>query len=82
MEFFIELIPTLGFPIVAVIALAAFVWRIYKKSEEREEAFQKQIKEYARVNAQAIEALAIFSERLAVIETDVKDIKNIIQEDK
>lgn len=76
MEVWLELITQWGLPMVAVVALSAFVYRLYKKSEEREEILRAQVEKSQEVNAKAIETLAVYSERLTVIEIDIKDIKN------
>lgn len=72
---FTDLIATVGFPIAVVIALGLFVWRIYKKSEDREEALLLEIKENRDINAKALSTLGLYAERLGVIEQDVKEIK-------
>lgn len=71
-----ELIAAVGFPIVVAIALAWFIWKIYKKSEDREEALRKQITESQKVNAEAIHTIALYAERLSTIEEDVKEVKH------
>lgn len=70
---FIELIPSLGFPIVCVIAMGAFIFYIYKQTtkenaanmekvqercKEREEKLYQEIKENREINAQAIATIA------------------------
>lgn len=62
----VELIPTLGFPIVCVIAMGAFIFYIYKQTtkenaanmekvqercKEREEKLYQEIKENREINA-------------------------------
>ena len=74
----IELIPTLGFPIVCVIALGFFVWKIYNQSIVREEKLMAEITENRLVNEKAIETIAQFAERFTHIENDVELIKNDI----
>ena len=74
----IELIPTLGFPIVCVIALGFFVWKIYNQSIIREEKLMAEITENRLVNEKAIETIAQFAERFTHIENDVELIKNDI----
>lgn len=74
----IELVSTVGFPIAAVIALAFFIWRIYKKSEEREDVLMKEVKQTREVNAKAIETIAHYAEKLDTIQSDIKDIKTDI----
>lgn len=80
---FIELIPTLGFPIACVIALGFFVWKIYNQSIERENKLMAEITENRLVNEKAIETIAQFAERFTHIEGDVELIKtdiNLIKE--
>lgn len=74
----IELIGMFGFPIVACLILGWFIWKIYKQSEKREETLRQEIKEGQAINKEAIQTLALYAERLGVIETDVRDIKNDI----
>lgn len=71
-----ELIAALGFPIVVAIALGWFIWKIYKKSEEREDALRAQITESQKVNAEAIHTIALYAERLGIIEEDIKEVKH------
>jgi hypothetical protein len=80
MELWINLISQFGFPIVAVLAMGAFIWVIYKRSEVREDKLAEELSKSQDINAKAIETLAVYNERLGNIETDVKAIKdNIIQ---
>lgn len=73
-----ELIGTLGFPIALVLAMGFFIWTIYKQSVTREEKLMAEITENRLVNAKAIETLTLYAERLGNIESDVKEIKDII----
>lgn len=75
---FVDLIGTVGLPIALVIAMGAFIYKIYKKSEEREDALREEIKENREINAKAVTTLALYAERLGVVEQDVKDIKSIL----
>lgn len=75
---FLEVIPTLGFPIACVIALGVFIWKIYNQSIEREGKLMAEITENRLVNEKAIETIAQFAERFTHIETDVELIKNDI----
>ena len=74
----IELVSTLGFPIAAVVALAIFIFRIYKKSEQREDLLMSEVKQTREVNAKAIETIAHYAEKLDTIQSDIKDIKTDI----
>lgn len=75
---FIELIPTLGFPIVMCLALAFFVWTIYKQSVVREEKLMEEITENRLVNQKFAEIIAGYEITLGEIKTDVKDIKDTL----
>lgn len=74
----IELIPTLGFPIVMVIALGFFVYKLWQQSVERENKLMHEITENRLVNEKAIATIAQFAERFTHIETDVELIKTDI----
>ena len=79
----IELIPTLGFPIVMVIALGVFVYKLWQQSVDRENKLMAEITENRLVNEKAIETIAQFAERFTHIENDVELIKtdiNLIKE--
>ena len=71
-----ELIATLGFPIVCVLALGFFVWKIYQQSVKREETLMNEIAENRMVNKQAIETIALYAERLTHIEEDIATMKS------
>lgn len=86
----IELIPTLGFPIVCVIAMGAFIYTIYRNTtkenaanmekvqercKEREDKLYEEIKENRRINAEAIATIAKYADRLDTIQKDIDEIK-------
>lgn len=73
-----EIITTLGFPIACVIALGFFVWKIYKQSVDRENTLMIEIGKTREVNAQAIETIAHYAEKLETIQEDIKEIKTDI----
>ena len=75
MEQIIEVISTLGFPIACVIALGFFIWKVYQRSEKREDMLMQEIGKMREVNAQAIETIAHYAEKLDTIQEDVKEIK-------
>ena len=72
----IELISAVGFPIVCVLALGFFVFKIWQQSVTREEKLMAEITENRLVNEKAIETIAQFAERFTHIEEDVAEIKN------
>lgn len=72
----LDLIGTVGFPMACVIVMGWFIWKIYKKSEQREDALRAQIVESQKVNAQAIQTITVYAERIGNIENDIKDVKN------
>ena len=59
-----------------VVALVAFVWHIYKRSEVREDRLMTEITENRLVNAKALETIALYAERLTHIEGSVLNIQN------
>lgn len=71
----LEAIPTVGFPIVCVIALAIFIAKIYKASEAREATLMAEIKETRKVNAQAIETITKFADSIEIMKSDIGEIK-------
>jgi hypothetical protein len=73
-----SIIGTLGFPIVACLVLGWFINKIYKKSEEREALLMNEIKECRAINGKAVETLAVYAERLGIVEQDVREIKEIL----
>ena len=73
-----ELIGSFGFPIALVIAMGWFILKIYNQSVVREEKLMTEIAENRAVNDKAIATLAVYAERLGAIESDVKEIKQII----
>lgn len=71
----VDLISTLGFPIAAVIAMAWFIWKIYKKSETREDELRDEIRENQQINREAIATISKYADRLELIQTDIEEIK-------
>ena len=76
-----ELISNFGFPIVLVLAMGLFIWKMYQQSVTREDKLMNELAECRVVNDKAIETLSIYAERIGVIEADVKEIKSIIIKD-
>lgn len=88
-----SLITTLGFPIVCVIGLGWFIYKIYtdqqKASEanmekvqarckEREEKLYHELAENRAINEKAIDTIAHYVEKLDVIQNDIHEIKTDI----
>lgn len=82
MEMWVELIGTLGFPIVCVIALGLFVFKIWKQSVEREKVLMQEVTENRLVNEKAIETIALYAERLTHIEGNIEEIKTDVTQIK
>ena len=95
METWVNLIPTLGFPIVACLGMAVFIFVIYKNTvkqhaddmaqvqercKEREEKLYEYLEKGQEVNAKALGTLELYAERLTVVEKDVRDIKDDVSE--
>lgn len=73
-----DLITSVGFPIACVIAMGLFIWNLYKKSIDREDKLMAEIAANRVINAQAIETIAKYAERLDTIQKDISDIKTDI----
>ena len=78
LAFLVESIPTLGFPIVCVVGMGMFIWKMYKASETREEKLMKEITETHKVNAQAIETITKYADSIETIKSDIGEIKTDI----
>lgn len=78
---FIELIPTLGFPIVLVIAMGFFIYRLWQESVKREEKLMGEITENRLTNQKFAEIIVKYDVVLGDIQTDVKDIKHVLHMD-
>ena len=89
----VGLIGTLGFPIVACGVMAYFIFHMIKKNnefnvknmeqiqlrcKEREDKLYNFLEESKEVNSKALATIALYAERLGVIEQDVKEIKSDI----
>lgn len=74
----IELIPTLGFPIVMVIALGVFVYKLWQQSVVREEKLMAEITENRIINTKFAEIIGQYEITLGEIRNDVKDIKDTL----
>lgn len=89
----IQLIGTVGFPIVCCLVMGWFIFKIYNNTTaenaknmeavqarclEREERLYAQVEKIQETNAQAVATLAIYAERLGTVEQDVKEIKEIL----
>ena len=78
MDAFVGLISTVGFPIAVAIALAAFIWRIYQRSEKREDELRAEIAENRIINSKFADIISKYSVEITEIKTDIKDIKEDI----
>lgn len=74
-----ELIATLGFPIVCVLALGIFVFKLWQQSVTREEKLMEEITENRVVNTKFAEIIAKYEVTLDEMKTDIKDIKDTLQ---
>lgn len=68
-------IPSVGFPVAIAVILIVFIFKIYTRSEIREDKLHKELEESRKVNAQAIETLAKYIDKLDAIKVDTTDIK-------
>lgn len=81
-----SLISTLGFPIFCVLGLGFFIYRVYEKmsaqQESREERLYRVIADAQVQNQKLGETNAQFMEILQEYRTDIKDIREDVQEIK
>lgn len=75
----LEIIGTVGFPIFAALVLGVFIWRIYKKSEQREDELRQEVKESREINSKFAEIIAAHTAELGEIKTDIRDIKHVLE---
>lgn len=78
-ELITSLITTLGLPIVLIIVMGWFIFKLWKQSDEREKKLYDELAKCREVNEQAIATLTLYAERLDVIEEDIKEIKDIVR---
>lgn len=74
-----EGIATLGFPIVCVLALGYFVFKLWQESVKREEKLMGEITENRLINTKFAEIIGQYEITLGEIKSDVKDIKDTLQ---
>lgn len=84
-------ISTLGFPIVMVIALGWFIWKIWTKSQEQNDVresklyevisnAQEQNEALSKTNSEFVAVLNAYKSDLETIKTDVAEIKSATQQ--
>ena len=93
----VEIIPTIGFPIICVGAMAWFIYKFYQDSQkqneenmravqarcqEREDKLYSFIIEQSAINARFADVIAQYEIKLDDIKADVKVIKDDITEIK
>lgn len=74
----LELIPSVGFPITCVVGLAFFIYKIYQKSEDREDKLNDRLDEAQKINRDAIATIGKYADSINIIEVDIKEIKTDI----
>lgn len=74
----VELIGTIGFPIVCVLALGIFVFKLWQQSVTREDKLMTEIAENRLINTKFAEIIAGYEITLGEMKTDIKDIKDIL----
>ena len=73
-----DILSNFGFPVACVIAMGAFIFYIYKRTNEREVKLLEELKENRKINSKAISTIAYYAERLDNIQEDIKEIKTDI----
>ncbi len=85
-----ELIPTLGFPIICVLGLGWFIYKIYNdttkqnaanmekvqaRCQEREDKLYTQLEKQNEINGKFAAIIAQYDVKLDVIQKDIDEIK-------
>lgn len=85
-----ELIPTLGFPIICVLGLGWFIYKIYNdttkqnaenmekvqaRCQEREDKLYNQLEKQNEINGKFANIIAQYDIKLNTIQNDISDIK-------
>lgn len=85
-----ELLPTIGFPILCVIGLGWFIYKIYTdttkqnnanmeavqaRCKEREEKLYAQLEKQNEINGKFANIIAQYDVKLDTIQTDIAEIK-------
>lgn len=85
-----EFIPTLGFPIICVIGLGWFIYKIYNdttkqnnanmeavqaRCKEREEKLYAQLEKQNEINGKFANIIAQYDVKLDTMQSDINDIK-------
>ena len=88
-----ELIPSIGFPIVCVLGLGWFIYKIYgdttkqnqenmaavqERCKEREDKLYNQLEKQNEINGKFAAIIAQYDVKLDAIQTDINDIKNVV----
>lgn len=87
-----QMIATLGFPIVCVIAMGFAMWKIYVRSEDRNEQREEKLydvlakaqvqnEELSTTNARFVSILETYKTDIDEIKTDVLDIKHTLSKE-
>lgn len=91
------LISTVGFPIACAAAMAWFIYQVFKKTTQQQEANMERVQERCKereerlyieiaknreVNSKAIDTIAHYASKIDVIQQDISDIKVDITEIK
>lgn len=88
-----ELIPSLGFPIVCVVGLGWFIYKIYgdttkqnaenmeavqARCKEREDKLYTQLEKQNEINGRFAQIIAQYEVKLDNIQTDINEIKTVV----
>lgn len=71
----IKILTEFGLPVLLVLAMAWFIYKLWQQSKEREDKLME-------TNNKAIETITICTDRLTAIETDIKEIKQDVSQIK
>ena len=88
-----DLVPSLGFPIICVLGLGWFIYKIYNdttkqnndnmaavqaRCKEREERLYEQLEKQNEINGRFAQIIAQYEVKLDNIQTDINEIKSVV----
>lgn len=65
----LKILTEFGLPVLMVLGMAWFIYKLWQQSKDREDKLME-------TNGKAIETIALCTDRLTSIETDIKEIKH------
>ena len=78
----VKILSEFGFPIAMVTVCILFIWQLYKDSVKREDLLRQEIVESQNINKKFAETIAIYTQTLGDIQSDIKETKHDVEQIK